>query len=219
MSALTLPLADQLAVRDLDRLIDRAGRVEDGAVRIQATGLVAAVTVPVLAPAGLLDRTPTVLGLRAVRLTEPVEVDRVVPRAALATLLGEAVAANAATVTIPADTVSVAWTGITPPRDGWEDLGVLPAQAVESVALAGVEEVRTAIPGDAGAAVLQKVRAEVWGRPASTLLEAPAGAAFACFGLGFLAKPVTQVRVFRAGPWLRLGTEWGQVLCRVRPSD
>ncbi|PPF46184.1 hypothetical protein C5B85_06015 [Pseudoclavibacter sp. AY1F1] len=62
-----LRIFDLRAARDLESFLGRAGRVEDGAVRIVATGGVAAFWVPVLRPQGILDASPLVLGVRALR--------------------------------------------------------------------------------------------------------------------------------------------------------
>lgn len=212
-------LADPAAALDLDRLLLRAAALEEGAVRVQAAGRVLALTVPVLTPAGLLDGTPTVLGLRAAELAEPAELDRVVPLAELRAALAEASAEPAAgplRVAVPAAELAVAWAGVAPPRDGWQPLGEFGVREVERIAVEGVTEVRAALPDDAGQAVLARVRAAIWGRAAEALQGLPAGAAFAAFGLGFLAPPETAVRVFGSGAWRRLGTRWGQVLCRSR---
>ena len=53
MSAFTLP--DSLALGDLATYLGRAGRVEDGSVRLIAGGGVLAVYVAIFYPAGLLD--------------------------------------------------------------------------------------------------------------------------------------------------------------------
>lgn len=62
--ALILTLPTFAAMRDLETYLARAARIEDGAVRIQASGGSVAVWVPVLRPASILDTEPTVLGLR-----------------------------------------------------------------------------------------------------------------------------------------------------------
>jgi hypothetical protein len=68
-------LADSSSLADLQVFLGRAGRVEDGSVRLIADGSVLAVYVAVFYPSGLLDQSPTVLGLRTFALVEPVEFD------------------------------------------------------------------------------------------------------------------------------------------------
>ena len=63
-------LQDSLALDDLSTYLSRAGRVEDGSVRLIATSGVLAVYVAVFYPSGLLDESPTVLGLRTFSLPE-----------------------------------------------------------------------------------------------------------------------------------------------------
>jgi hypothetical protein len=75
----TFSLADSLSLDDLDVFLARAARVEDGSVRLIAGSGVLAVYVAVLYPAGLIDETPTVLGLRTFALTTRDSFDVVVP--------------------------------------------------------------------------------------------------------------------------------------------
>ena len=60
-------LTDSLSLADLQVYLSRAGRVEDGAVRLISAAGVLAVYTAILYPRGLLDSSPTVLGLRTVR--------------------------------------------------------------------------------------------------------------------------------------------------------
>src|ERR687885_2969174 len=87
MSASTLVLPDPAAVADLRTYLGRADRIDRASVRLVAGGGVLAVYTAVLHPAGLLDETPTVLGLRTVAVDEANEVDAVVPIASLAARL------------------------------------------------------------------------------------------------------------------------------------
>ena len=66
--AFTLP--DSLSLSDLATYLGRAGRVEDGSVRLIAGSGVLAVYVAVFYPMGLLDSSPTVLGLRTFQLDD-----------------------------------------------------------------------------------------------------------------------------------------------------
>src|SRR6478752_7733407 len=72
-------LVDSLAVADLQTYLSRAARVEEGSVRLIAGSGVLAVYTAILYPRGLLDQTPTVLGLRTFATGDEVEFDAVVP--------------------------------------------------------------------------------------------------------------------------------------------
>src|SRR5215218_3638055 len=74
-----ITLADSLSLGDLHTYLQRAGRVEDGSVRLIAGSGVLAVYTAILYPRGLMDETPTVLGLRTFAIGGEVEFDAVVP--------------------------------------------------------------------------------------------------------------------------------------------
>ena len=67
-------LSDSLSLGDLQVYLSRAARVEDGSVRLMSAAGVLAVYTAILYPRGLLDSSPTVLGLRTFALTEPVDL-------------------------------------------------------------------------------------------------------------------------------------------------
>jgi hypothetical protein len=214
-------LSDSLSLGDLQVYLSRAGRVEDGSVRLVSAAGVLAVYTAILYPRGLLDSSPTVLGLRTFALTEPVELDVVVPvRSLLDRLvrLQDAVTDVTApvTVTVPLQVTSVTWAGITPPRGGWTPHGSTPATVLEDAARTGIAEVASVIPTGTGEQIVQRVRSEVWGRPIDALDFVPAGAAFAAVSLGFLAAG-EPVQLFETGPWTRLSTARGHILVRRRP--
>ncbi|MDM4764346.1 hypothetical protein QT381_15190, partial [Galbitalea sp. SE-J8] len=79
----TFTLSDGAAAADLATLLGRAQRVDDGSVRLIAGGGVLAVYVAVFFPLGLLDESPTILGLRTFRVAETDELDVTVPIASL----------------------------------------------------------------------------------------------------------------------------------------
>lgn len=213
---LYLDLADPGAERDLVTMLQRAGRIEQGAVRIRTTGAALTVWVRVLAPAGLLDNTPTVLGMRAARLAHPVDaVDAVVPIADVLAAQEGAAGEASPMFAVPATRAPAAWTGITPPTAGWFELGSFGASGIAPLVERGTAEVAASAPSDAGAPVLAKVRAIIWGRPAAELGGLPAGAGFALAALGFLDTNAS-VRHLESGGWHRLSTRSGEVL--VRPG-
>jgi hypothetical protein len=223
-------LRDALALGDLQTFLGRSARIDDGAVRLIGSGGVLAVYICVLQPAGLLDRAPTVLGLRTFAAETQAPVDSVVPIRALldrlARLEGPATGSpgDPVGVLVPPDTATAPWAGISPPRAGWERLPDAGVDALRTAARAGIDEVAAAVPTGIGEQIVTRVRAEVWGRPVDGAPEVVAGGAFAAYGLGFLgpdpdpAAPADDaeppVAVFRVGAWTRLTTARGHVLVR-----
>jgi hypothetical protein len=213
-------LQDSLALGDLTTYLGRAGRVEDGSVRLIAGGGVLAVYVAVLYPSGLLDESPTVLGLRTFALSQGERFDVVVPVASLLARLERLSAesrdaAAAVTVTLPMQVHSVSWAAISPPRGGWDTLPEVPTATLDAVARAGIDEVATAIPTGTGEQIVHRVRSEIWGRPVESAEHIPAGAAFAALSLGFLGgAPDESAHVFETGPWTRITTLRGHVLVK-----
>ena len=213
-------LLDSLAVSDLQTYLSRAARVEEGSVRLIGASGVLAVYSAILYPRGLLDRTPTVLGLRTFAIEQADPLDAVVPIRSLldrVARLGETIAAEpvegSVEVRLPLEVSTVTWAGISPPRGGWNPVGETTAELLTSTASAGIAEVAEAVPGGTGEQLVQRVRAEVWGRPIEGLEYVPAGAAFAAESLGFLAQdePVT---ILETGTWTRLTTRRGHTLIR-----
>jgi hypothetical protein len=215
-------LIDAASLGDLKVYLGRAARVDNGSVRlIGGLGVLAAYTA-VLTPKGLLDSTPTVLGLRTFALASPDAFDVVVSiRALLDRLAQLSVLNNSASgpldVSLPPVETGVAWAGISPPRGGWEPVGALDAGVLERAARAGIAEVAAAVPADTGEQLVHRVRSEVWGRDLPDLPEfepgIPAGAAFCAVSLGFV-KNDDDVSVYRTGQWQRLTMKRGHVLVR-----
>ena len=215
----SLTLADTLALSDLQTFLSRAARVEEGSVRLIADSGVLAVYTAILYPIGLLDETPTVLGLRTYAVQEKDALDVVVPIRSLLqrverAVLGSEEGADGPTITVPMEVNTVTWAGISPPRGGWT-----PQQSVEPVVLqraaeAGIAEVADAVPTGIGAQLVQRVRSEVWSRPIEGLEHIPAGAAFAALSLGFLGADPVEIR--ETGAWSRLSTQRGYVLIKRR---
>ena len=217
-----LALEDQDAVRDLERFLTRAKAMSDTGVRLQGRGSVLAVWVSVLQPRGLGDRVPVALGLRTVRLTAPAapDVDRVYPIASILDRLARMQGEGLTALAHPPVTESVTWTAVTPPRSGWQPVAVVEDAELQQVAQNGVRELGSALPTDPGASMVAQARAAVWGRmlggPNDDEGILPAAAAFAAHGLGFLT-PGGSATVHAQGPWTRLSSPAGHVLCRTSP--
>ncbi|WP_104081526.1 hypothetical protein [Cryobacterium sp. Y11] len=214
-------LTDSQSLSDLVVFLSRSRRVLDGSARLIAADGVLAVYTAILYPRGLLDTSPTVLGLRTFALTEAVELDKVVPVRSLIERLKrlESTAHDATvpvTVTVPLEVNTVTWAGISPPKGGWEPNGQTSAARLEEAARQGIDEVAATIPQGTGEMIVERVRAEVWGRTVGGLEFVPAGAGFAAFSLGFLSDD-EPVRLYESGLWARLSTSRGHVLVRRKP--
>lgn len=170
------------------------------------------------APAGLLDRTPVVLIMRAFELSDAPEiaVDQVVQARALLDRLARKpwppAAAARLDLDVPDVTVSTAWAGVLPPQTGWEPVGVMDAESLTQVAEDGISRVEAALPESPGEPVVRAVRASVWG--IELMPGVPAAAAFAAETLGFL-RGEAHVRVAKSRSWVRLSTTRGHVLVRA----
>ncbi|SEN67793.1 hypothetical protein [Cryobacterium luteum] len=214
-------LTDSQSLSDLIVFLSRSGRVLDGSVRLMATEGVLAVYTAIFYPRGLLDASPTVLGLRTFALTEPVDLDKVVPVRSLLERLKRLESTTSdptvpVTVTVPLEVNTVTWAGISPPKGGWEPHGQTPAANLEVAARAGIDEVAATVPEGVGELIVERVRSEVWGRQVDGLEFVPTGAGFAAFSLGFLADD-EPVQLFESGLWTRLSTSRGHVLVRRKP--
>ncbi len=217
-----ITLADSLSLGDLHTDLQRAGRVEDGSVRLVAGSGILAVYTAILYPRGILDESPTVLGLRTFALADTEEFDSVVPMRSLVErivrargALGDDDESRPVSMSRPPEVNTVTWAGISPPRGGWRPLGQTDAATLESAARAGIEEVAAAVPTGTGEQLVQRVRSEVWGRGIPNLEYIPAGAAFAAYSLGFLGDDT--ISIFETGPWTRLSSRRGHVLVRRKP--
>lgn len=199
---------DAPSAADALTFAQRAVRLGDGAVRLRAAAGTLALTSAPLAPESLLDATPTVLGMRHVRVDPEVECDLVVDAASLTADPTDALA-----IVLPDTALTAPWAGVSPPRAGW-----VPAEGIAAATLAaraqwGIAAVAEAVPAAAGEEVVRAVRADIWGRADDELGGLPLGVAFAAFALGFIGgEEVAAVR--RLGPWTRLSLARGHVLTR-----
>src|SRR5262245_9526156 len=124
-------VADPSILDDLHVFLSRSARIEEGSVRLIAGSGILAVYAAILYPVGLLDETPTVLGLRTAALKGDAEFDVVVPIRSLITRLETAQQRLAAlppsdaehpepvTISVPMEVHTVTWAAISPPRGGW----------------------------------------------------------------------------------------------------
>lgn len=199
---------DPQAAADLLTFASRAIRLGDGTVRLRAERGVLVTTSAPLAPRGLLDATPTVLGLRVSNVDAELECDLVVEASALLPAPDDAAA-----VLLPEVATSPAWAGVSPPRGGWNPTNEIDSAVLAARAQYGIAAVADAAPSDAGEDVVRLIRAQVWGQPDEALGGLPLGTAFAAFALGFIAgAEVAAVR--SSGVWTRVTLARGHILVR-----
>ena len=203
-----LVFADAHAAADALTFAGRTAPLGDGAVRLSAQNGILAMTSAPLAPRGLFDATPTILGMRVLGVDPELVCDVVVEATRLALAPDDARA-----VVLPETGLSPSWAGISPPRSGWTPAPPLAAAVLASRAQWGIAEVAESVPNDAGEDAVRAVRAAVWGRHDEALDGLPLGTAFAAFALGFIGgEEEAQVRT--AGSWTRVTLARGHVIVR-----
>lgn len=199
---------DSEAAADARTFAGRATRLGDGAVRLRAADGTLVMTSAPLAPRGLLDSTPTVLGLRVLPVDPELVCDLVVEASTLVLDPSDARA-----VLLPDTGLAPAWAGVSPPREAWIHVGGIAASVLAARAQWGITAVAEAMPQDPGEDIVRTVRASVWGQPDEALGGLPLGAAFAAFTLGFIGGDEQAVQR-TSGPWTRLSLARGHVLVR-----
>lgn len=204
-----LNLADAETAVDAQTFASRAARVGDGAVRLRASSGILVMTCAPIAPRGILDTAPTILGVRVLSADPELACDLVVDGASLR--------AHGATLELPDAGVRAAWAGISPPVSGWTVSAEIASSDLVGAARRGMEEVATTVPTDAGEDVVRQIRAAVWGAPDGSLGGIPRGVGFVAQVLGFLGQDVEAVPIRESGAWLRLSLRRGHVLVR-RPA-
>ncbi|QAY61465.1 hypothetical protein ET475_16830 [Microbacterium protaetiae] len=201
---------DAYAAADLLTFSGRASRAGDGAVHLRAAGGTLLVSAAPLVRQGLLDATPTILGLRVLPIDPELECDLVVEGVTLQGAPGEPSA-----VQLPDSAVEAPlWAQAPIPRGDWRDVGELDAAALSARGQWGMSAVAHALPIDPGEEVVRMVRGRVWSEPDDDLAGLPRGIAFAALTLGFLAERDEPARLRANGRWTRLTLRRGHVLWR-----
>jgi len=203
-----LRFPDPLAAADLVTFAGRAALMGADGLRLQASAGTLAMTTAVLAPRGLLDPNPTVLGMRILSVDPALVCDLVVEPTSLQTADDDARA-----VALPDTAIAPAWAGIAPPRGDWEPVGEIAASVLAARAQEGMARVADELPESPGEDVVRAVRGRVWGPSDDALLGLPAGVAFAAVGLGFIGGDERAV-ARRSGTWSRITVARGHVLVR-----
>ena len=206
----TLLLQDQADLSDLTAYLTRAKKLDsEGAVKLRCFGDVLAVYVSPIFSGSLIGDGPTVLGLRTLQLAQPVELDGTFEISAILDRL----AVGKLEWSMPPSQVRVAWSGVIPPRQGWQEVASLDQAQLTSWAKDGIAEVAQALPESVGSSIAAKVRLQIWSRAVDLDIGLPGAAAFAMAGLGFM-QPGEKIRVFSSNNWLRLSSQYGHVLSK-----
>lgn len=200
-----LLLADPETAKDVLTFVGRATRISDEGVRLQASNGVLALTTAALAPHGLFDQTPTVLGMRIVHADPELVCDVVVDSLSPSD--------EDRALTLPDTGLSPAWAGIAPPRGEWQAAASLAASVIAQRAQWGISAVAHGTAPGAGEEAVRALRASIWGAPDDDLHGLPRGVAFAADALGFVSGE-EQVPVMTSGRWTRLAFRRGHVLAR-----
>jgi hypothetical protein len=199
------------AAADALTFIGRTRQLGDGAVRLRAAEGTLVMTSAPLAPRGLFDTTPTVLGMRVLAVDPELVCDVTVESTSL-----QLASDDPCAVELPETALSLPWTGVTPPRTGWTAEAGIPAAVLASRAQFGIAAVAEGMPANPGEDAVRAVRAAVWGAADDALSGLPLGVAFAAFALGFIAGE-EEARVRSAAAWTRITLDRGHVLVR-RPG-
>ena len=215
-------LADRASTIDLQAYLTRAKRLDPaGMVRVRAFGNVLACYVAPIFAGSLMEQGPTVLGLRTSELLEDAEVDIVVPITAVLDRLASLVANDEKWkgkyhVVLP-DSVRAPWSGIQPPRSGWELVGEVSEEVLTQIAKDGIAEVADSLRDSVGGPIAARIRGEIWGRSMEGDSPVPTGAAFVAAGLGFLTEKEV-IPIYQTQGWIRLSPMNGHILSKVAQS-
>jgi hypothetical protein len=206
----TLRFSDSRDTADLRSFLARAKRLDDdGVVKFRAFGDILACYVSPIYSGSLLSDGPTILGLRTIQLSEGNELDSCYAITDILEVINE----GATELKLPKETARAAWTGVTPPRQGWEEFGTVSQEQITKWAKDGIEEVARNLPTSVGSAIAARVRLGIWGKTVSLEFNLPGGSAFAMAGLGFMQKD-EEIKVFRTNGWVRLTSSYGHVMAK-----
>lgn len=211
-----LRLADTAEAADLAAFLGRLIRYDRAAaVRLQAGGGAVAV----------FGRPPTfeVLAIRTARLRDepapgaPVELDVTVSAGEVLEAIDESTGGFA----LPAAVTGPPWTGVLPPRGGWQRVPDLPGPAaLRRAVAAAVTEFRTrdeALPAaHRDRAERDRIGHEIWSRTVGDT-GLPLRAVHAAQSVGFL-PPMPEdapVALLSTGAWQRLRTPFGSIAVRT----
>ena len=206
-----IDFGDPRGLADLGTFLARARKANpDGAVRLQVLGGLLVATVAVIEGSGLMG-DGTVLGMRVASIAPSDAVDTTVSFASVSDRLARD--GGGAVLSVPPMTVRAPWSGLTPPRDGWEPVGQLDGAAVDSIARQGISQIAEGTPDGAGGHAVDALRRRTWGAMSDTVPPIAAGLAFGAHVLGFTVAG-QPASIAANGRWTRLSTGRGHVLVR-----
>jgi hypothetical protein len=206
-----IDFGDPRGLADLGTYLGRASRANpEGAVRLQVLGHLLVTTVAVIEGTGLMGEG-TVLGMRVVTVAPSDDIDATVSFASVNDRLARE--GNGAVLSVPPTTVRAPWSGLTPPRDGWEPVGQLDGDVIDSIARQGISQVAEGTPENAGGHAVDSLRRRTWGAMSDTVPPIAAGLAFGAHVLGFTSAG-ESASIAAHGRWTRLSTSRGHVLVR-----
>jgi hypothetical protein len=206
-----IDFGDPRGLADLGTYLGRASRANpEGAVRLQVLGHLLVTTVAVIEGTGLMGEG-TVLGMRVVTIAPSDDIDATVSFASVNDRLARE--GNGAVLSVPPTTVRAPWSGLTPPRDGWEPVGQLDDDVIDSIARQGISQVAEGTPENAGGHAVDSLRRRTWGAMSDTVPPIAAGLAFGAHVLGFTSAG-ESASIAAHGRWTRLSTSRGHVLVR-----
>ncbi|MFI6103019.1 hypothetical protein [Streptomyces sp. NPDC051310] len=207
---MTAPLhfADAREAADLAAFLARLIHYDRAAVvRLQAGGGALAV----------FGRPPSfeVLAIRTATLVDEAPLDITVSAGQLL----EGIEESAGKAMIPAAVTGPPWTGVLPPRGGWQEVPGLPdAAELRGAVAAAIAEFRARdeeLPAERRTrAERDRIGREIWSRTIGPT-GLPLRAVHAAQSLGFLPAPGVPVALLGTGSWLRLRTPYGSVAVRT----
>ncbi len=210
-------LLDEQSARDLQSYLTRAKRLDpEGLVKLTAFGNILAAYVAPIFSVGLMDESPTIIGLRTSELASDAEIDTMVPIQSVLDRLAKVLDSGATVfeIEVGPSSLRAAWAGITAPRSGWVKSDEINETELTETARAGIKEVQDTLPTSVGGPIAARIRGEIWSRGIAAHTKVPTGAAFVLAGLGFMVENEV-VEIYEAEQWVRLSTEFGHVLARA----
>ena len=208
----TIRFLDQRDIADLGSYLTRARKLDDdGCVKFRAFGDILAVYVSPIFSGSLMGDGPTVLGLRTMKI-EKTELDATFTIASIQERLASP-AVEGMQLELPQESTRAAWSGVTPPRQDWEESGTVSQAQISQWAKDGIAEVANTLPSSVGSSIAARVRLGIWGKTVSLEFHLPGAAAFAMAGLGFMQKD-EEIKVYTAKGWVRLSSAHGHVLSK-----
>ena len=206
-----IDFGDPRGLADLGTYLGRASRANpEGAVRLQVLGHLLVTTVAVIEGTGLMGEG-TVVGMRVVTIAPSDDIDATVSFVSVNDRWARE--GNGAVLSVPPTTVRAPWSGLTPPRDGWEPVGQLDGDVIDSIARQGISQVAEGTPENAGGHAVDSLRRRTWGAMSDTVPPIAAGLAFGAHVLGFTSAG-ESASIAAHGRWTRLSTSRGHVLVR-----